>query len=86
MPANIRRKAGRRAALLAVGAMTAGLLLTAPQQATAGPPNLLTNSGFETAGAPGEDMPSCWEKSGWGDNDFSYATVADAHSGTKAMK
>ncbi|MFI5669301.1 galactose oxidase-like domain-containing protein [Streptomyces sp. NPDC051704] len=86
MPANIRRRAGRRAALAAVGAMTAGLLLTAPQQATAGPPNLLTNPGFETAGAPGSDMPSCWEKSGWGDNDFAFATVADAHSGTKAMK
>ncbi|WP_330298269.1 galactose oxidase-like domain-containing protein [Streptomyces sp. NBC_00503] len=82
----IRRRAGRRAALLAVGAMTAGLLLTAPQQASAGPPNLLTNPGFETAGVPGADMPSCWEKSGWGDNDFSFATVADAHSGTKAMK
>ncbi|MFD5635809.1 galactose oxidase-like domain-containing protein [Streptomyces sp. NPDC127077] len=31
-------------------------------------------------------MPSCWEKSGWGDNDFTFATVSDAHSGTKAMK
>lgn len=65
MPRTIRRRAGRRAALAAVGAMTAGLLLTAPQQATAGAPNLLTNPGFETAGAPGSDMPSCWEKSGW---------------------
>lgn len=76
----------RRAALLAVGAMTAGLLLTAPQQATAGPPNLLSNPSFETAGAAGSDMPSCWSRSGWGDNDFTFATVADAHSGTKAMK
>ncbi|MFF2365521.1 galactose oxidase-like domain-containing protein [Streptomyces sp. NPDC058122] len=31
-------------------------------------------------------MPSCWEKSGWGDNDFTFATVSDAHSGTKAME
>ncbi|MCT9003763.1 galactose oxidase early set domain-containing protein [Streptomyces rhizosphaerihabitans] len=31
-------------------------------------------------------MPSCWEKSGWGDNDFGFATVTDAHSGSKAMK
>ncbi|MFE2245960.1 galactose oxidase-like domain-containing protein [Streptomyces lavendulae] len=86
MQRKIRRRAGRRAALLAVGAMTAGLLLTAPQQATAGPPNLLTNPGFETAGPAGADMPACWEKSGWGDNDFTFATVADAHGGTKAMK
>ncbi|MFD5419818.1 galactose oxidase-like domain-containing protein [Streptomyces sp. NPDC127069] len=86
MRRKIRRRAGRRAALVAVGAMTAGLLLTAPQQATAGAPNLLTNPGFETAGAPGSDMPSCWEKSGWGDNDFTFATVADAHSGTKAVQ
>lgn len=86
MRLKIRRRAGRRAALLAVGAMTAGLLLTAPQQATAGPPNLLTNPGFESAGTPGSDMPSCWSKSGWGDNDFTFATVADAHTGTKAMK
>lgn len=86
MRLTIRRRAGRRAALLAVGAMTAGLLLTAPQQATAGPPNLLSNPGFETAGAAGSDMPSCWSKSGWGDNDFTFATVADTHSGTKAMR
>lgn len=86
MRGKIRRRAGWRAALLAVGAMTAGLLLTAPQQASAGPPNLLTNPGFETAGPPGADMPSCWERSGWGNNDFSFATVADAHSGTKAVK
>ncbi|MCB5178455.1 galactose oxidase-like domain-containing protein [Streptomyces antimicrobicus] len=66
--------------------MTAGLLLTAPQQASAGPPNLLTNPGFETAGPAGSDMPSCWSKSGWGDNDFTFATVADAHTGTKAMR
>lgn len=86
MRRTIRRRAGWRAALLAVGAMTAGLLLTAPQQATAGPPNLLTNPGFETAGPAGSDMPACWSKSGWGDNDFTFATVAGAHSGTKAMK
>ncbi|MFI5861665.1 galactose oxidase-like domain-containing protein [Streptomyces sp. NPDC051546] len=86
MERKIRRRARWRAALPAVGAMIAGLLLTAPQQATAGPPNLLTNPGFETAGPAGADMPSCWSKSGWGDNDFTFATVADAHSGTKAMK
>ncbi|UQX02712.1 galactose oxidase early set domain-containing protein [Streptomyces sp. RerS4] len=86
MRRKIRRRAGRRAALTAVGAMTAALLLSAPQPAVAGPPNLLTNPGFETAGAPGADMPDCWSKSGWGNNDFTFATVPDAHTGTKAMR
>ncbi|MGW0615333.1 galactose oxidase-like domain-containing protein [Streptomyces sp. NPDC002788] len=72
----------RRTALAGVGALTAGLLLTAPQPASA--TNLIKNPGFETAGAG--DMPYCWEKSGWGDNDFTFTTTADAHTGGKAMK
>ncbi|MEU7320485.1 galactose oxidase early set domain-containing protein [Streptomyces griseoviridis] len=72
----------RRTALVGVGALTAGLLLTAPQQAAAA--NLVVNAGFETAGPDG--MPSCWERSGWGDNDFAFETTSDAHSGAKAMK
>ncbi|MEU6506940.1 galactose oxidase-like domain-containing protein [Streptomyces sp. NPDC046942] len=76
------RKYRRRTALAGVGALTAGLLLTAPQPAEAA--NLIKNPGFETAGT--NDMPYCWEKSGWGDNDFTFETTSDAHSGTKAMK
>ncbi|MFJ9864404.1 galactose oxidase-like domain-containing protein [Streptomyces sp. NPDC101165] len=72
----------RRTALVGVGALTAGLLLTSPQSAVAA--NLVKNPGFETAGT--DDMPYCWEKSGWGDNDFSFQTTSDAHSGAKAMK
>ncbi|MBV7699964.1 galactose oxidase-like domain-containing protein [Streptomyces sp. TRM70350] len=72
----------RRTALLAVAGLTGGLLLTAPQPASAA--NLIQNPGFETAGTG--DMPYCWSKSGWGDNDFTFETVADAHSGSKAMK
>ncbi|MCX4988784.1 MULTISPECIES: galactose oxidase early set domain-containing protein [unclassified Streptomyces] len=67
---------------MAVTGLAAGLLLVSPQPASA--VNLITNPGFETGGTDG--MPSCWEKSGWGDNDFSFATVTDAHSGSKAMK
>lgn len=84
-PASKFRRPGRprrRTALLAVGALTSGLLLIAPQPASAA--NLVKNPGFETAGT--DDMPYCWEKSGWGDNDFTFSTVADAHSGSKAMK
>ncbi|MFE5817988.1 galactose oxidase-like domain-containing protein [Streptomyces sp. NPDC056479] len=72
----------RRTALVGVGALTAGLLLTSPQSASAA--NLIKNPGFETAG--GDDMPYCWKKSGWGDNDFTFETTTDAHSGSKAMK
>ncbi|MFJ9583092.1 galactose oxidase-like domain-containing protein [Streptomyces acidicola] len=72
----------RRTSLLGVGALAAGLLLAVPQPASAA--NLVRNPGFETAGTG--DMPYCWEKSGWGDNDVTYSTVADAHSGSKAMK
>jgi hypothetical protein len=74
----------RRTALAGVGALTAGLLLTAPQPAQAA--NLVTDPGFETNGTDGTGMPYCWEKSGWGDNDFSFGTTTDAHSGGKAMK
>ncbi|MGW0369607.1 galactose oxidase-like domain-containing protein [Streptomyces coeruleorubidus] len=72
----------RRTALVGVGALTAGLLLTAPQPASAA--NLIRNPGFETAGTG--DMPYCWKKSGWGDNDFTFTTTNDAHTGGKAMK
>ncbi|MGW8568723.1 galactose oxidase-like domain-containing protein [Streptomyces niveus] len=78
----------RRTALLSVTALTAGLLLSVSfqQPATAGP-NLVKNPGFETPGAGGgAAMPDCWSQSGWGDNDFTFATVADAHSGTKALR
>ncbi|MER7048474.1 galactose oxidase early set domain-containing protein [Streptomyces jumonjinensis] len=84
MPSVLRRY--RSTALLAVAAMTAALLVTAPTPAAAGP-NLILNPGFETPGGPGNDgMPDCWKKSGWGNNDVTFTTVADAHSGSAAMK
>ncbi|WP_329122008.1 galactose oxidase early set domain-containing protein [Streptomyces sp. NBC_01465] len=76
------RTTRRISALAAIGAMTAALLAAA--QAPASAANLISNPGFETAGTDG--MPQCWEKSGWGDNDFTIATTTDAHAGTKAMK
>ncbi|MET9389881.1 galactose oxidase-like domain-containing protein [Streptomyces sp. NPDC006624] len=56
--------------------------MTAPQPASAA--NLIKNPGFETAGTG--DMPYCWKQSGWGDNDFTFTTTTDAHSGSRAMK
>ncbi len=68
-----RRIARRVVGLIAVGTLLAGC-------------NWVRNPGFENAGPPGSHMPSCWEQSGSGDNDYTYETVADAHTGTKAMK
>ncbi|MFE5143397.1 galactose oxidase-like domain-containing protein [Streptomyces fagopyri] len=31
-------------------------------------------------------MPYCWEKSGWGDNDVTFATVSGSRSGSRAMQ
>ncbi|MFE5284353.1 galactose oxidase-like domain-containing protein [Nocardia sp. NPDC056611] len=45
--------------------------------------NLMLNAGMETLGADG--FPDCWEKSGWGDNDSTFAVTDQAHSGSKAV-
>ncbi|MFJ1644323.1 galactose oxidase-like domain-containing protein [Streptomyces sp. NPDC088258] len=71
--------------MLSVAALTCGLLLGAQHPAAAGV-NLIKNPGFETAAPDGDGMPYCWERSGWGDNDFTFATVSDARTGTKALR
>ncbi|WP_344356740.1 galactose oxidase early set domain-containing protein [Streptomyces gobitricini] len=65
--------------------MASGLLLAAQPPAAAGT-NLVKNPGFETPGTGHDGMPECWSASGWGDNDFTFTTTTDAHSGTRAMK
>src|SRR5690606_15159421 len=72
----------RPSALLAGCALTTGLLLSAPAAASA--PNLTKNPRLQTACTG--DMQYCWEKSGWGDNDFTFTTTSDARSGDKAMR
>jgi hypothetical protein len=69
---------GRRINRWVVGAAGMALLLAGC--------NIVKNPGVETAGPAGSDMPQCWEKSGFGNNTFTIGTVADAHTGTKAMK
>ncbi|MFD6419075.1 galactose oxidase-like domain-containing protein [Streptomyces sp. NPDC060194] len=84
---NVLDRTGRRrqVSLLAVCGLTAGMLLSSQGPAAAAP-NLVKNPGFETAGATPGDLPQCWSRSGWGDNDYTFAVVPDAHSGTKAMR
>ncbi|GHF42723.1 galactose oxidase early set domain-containing protein [Streptomyces morookaense] len=85
-PPRRRPSRGRHAAaaLLLASAGSFGLLLAAPGPAAAGS-NLVVNPGFESAGSDG--MPTCWEKSGWGNNDSTVTTTdaSEAHSGGRAL-
>ncbi len=45
--------------------------------------NLVTNPGFESADSTG--LPTCWEKSGWGNGTVAYSRTTAAHSGNYAM-
>ncbi len=87
-----RRNAGRpgrgrmRLFLTALALLAAGFGL-APLDATpaSAAPNLIANPGLETLDAQGE-FPECFEKSGWGDNDYTYTVTDDAHSGDRALR
>ncbi|MGW7195069.1 galactose oxidase-like domain-containing protein [Streptomyces chryseus] len=87
-----RRNAGRpgrgrkRLFLTAFALLAAGFGL-APLDATpaSAAPNLIANPGLETLDAQGE-FPECFEKSGWGDNDYTYTVTDDAHSGARALR
>lgn len=46
--------------------------------------NLIQNNTMEAVGADG--FPTCWEKSGWGNNDFTFSVVPQAHAGTRATQ
>ncbi|MFC4514666.1 galactose oxidase-like domain-containing protein [Streptomyces ehimensis] len=82
-----QRRSGKRsrtaAALLLTAGASFGLLLAAPAPATAGS-NLVVNPGLESLRAS-DAMPTCWEKAGWGDNDFTVTTTDQSHSGGKAL-
>lgn len=45
--------------------------------------NLVQNDSMELIGSDG--FPSCWERSGYGNNQFSYTVTNQAHSGSSAM-
>lgn len=78
----VRRRMRTVAATLLTMACAAALLMSTPGAAQAGA-NLIVNPGFESVQPDG--MPTCWEKSGWGDNDFTIGVTGTAHSGSKAM-
>ncbi len=72
-----RRRLGQLVALMMF--VVVGLVASPAQAAT----NLVRNPGLEgiTAG-----FPTCWERSGWGDQDFTFELSEDAHSGSYAMR
>ena len=60
------------------------LLITAamPSSAAFADANLLVNGDLEVVD---DGFPVCWEKSGWGTNDVTWALTTNAHSGANAM-
>lgn len=75
----LRRGLGRLLALALM--LTVGLVVATPAQAAV---NLVPNAGLETLDANG--FPSCWERSGHGDNTFTIGVTTDARTGKRAMR
>jgi hypothetical protein len=74
-----------RSLVAAAGAVTIVLPLTvlAGPTAVAGT-NLVVNPGLESLGSNG--FPTCWEQSGYGNNNYSFGVSNQAHSGNNAMQ
>src|ERR1044071_5020054 len=73
----------RLQALLSAIAVATPVLMVTGSAALAGV-NILVNPGLEALGANG--FPDCWEQSGYGPNDYSFAVTSQAHSGANAMR
>jgi hypothetical protein len=69
-----------RTAWLTAAALVIGVLLPTPRAFAAA--NLLVNSDLEAVSG---DFPTCWERSGWGEDEFTFAVTDQAHTGAKAM-
>ncbi|RMI31950.1 DUF1929 domain-containing protein [Nocardia stercoris] len=46
--------------------------------------NMVINPGLESL--DGQGFPQCWERSGWGDSDYTFGVTNAAHSGSNAMQ
>ena len=68
--------------MLFAAALGLGPLGAQPAEAAT---NLVGNPGLEILDGPSQ-FPQCFEKSGWGNNDFSFTVTGDAHSGSRAVK
>ncbi len=70
----------RHLAQILIIALLAALVPTAAQASA----NLLANPGLERLDATG--FPVCWEKSGWGDQSFTFGLTSPGHTGANAMQ
>jgi hypothetical protein len=73
----------RLRALLSAIVVAIPVLMVTGSAALAGV-SIVVNPGLEVLGADG--FPQCWEQSGYGPNDYSFAVTSQAHSGANAMR
>lgn len=74
----------RRLTRVAVPAATVVVVLSIGTPSALADANLVVNPSLESLG--GDGFPVCFERSGWGDNTYSFAVTGAAHSGSKAMQ
>ncbi|SDT69745.1 galactose oxidase early set domain-containing protein [Actinoplanes derwentensis] len=64
--------------------LTLLLIMLAPVRPASASVNLLANPGLETLDSTG--FPLCWEKSGWGDNTYTFDVSHPGRTGASAMR
>lgn len=74
----------RRAMRVGMAALVVALSVLVGVSPAHAATNLVQNPGMEALGSDG--FPTCWEKSGYGDNDYAFALTSQAHSGANAMQ
>ncbi|MBB4745266.1 hypothetical protein BJY16_008725 [Actinoplanes octamycinicus] len=74
------RKRIAQALILALLAALAAAVPTAAQASA----NLIANPGLERL--DGSQFPVCWEKSGWGEQSFTFGLTSPGHTGATAMR
>ncbi|BCJ58327.1 hypothetical protein Jiend_17490 [Micromonospora endophytica] len=72
----------RRLSQLTILVLLAGVALVA-SPAQAAPTNLVRNPGVETLS---NGFPTCWERSGWGDQNYTFDLSTAARTGNHAME
>ncbi len=75
------RKRIAQSVILVLVAATAAVVPAGAARASA---NLVANPGFE--GLDPSGFPVCWERSGWGDQSFTFGLTGPGHTGANAMQ
>lgn len=79
-PRRLDRFRSRQIHLIALVVLTGAMIAVGHASAAT---NLIQNDGMEVLGQDG--FPSCWERSGYGNNNYSFAVTNQAHGGGNAM-